>query len=537
MKKIIVLLALVFLCTSLFAQAWKAYPNTTPNSLLTFPQDEGWHTDEPIEWWYTNAHVVGQNSGHEYTIMMTFFRYDTLGLNGFRILNIANETTGKFKTGTAFMLYPVMATDHLEIEGNKFGGTPERWYTKKDSLGNLRPFQYKIESSGSLVGSIDLDYDAFKPPLIVADSGYLNQGVTNYTYYYSQTGMNVSGHLSFDGIDEPVTGIGWIDRQYGNFNPSTGEAYEWFCLQLSNGMDINLWNIFTKEETIPKSPEYRILAMYIDENTSKTISDFKIERPKFAYTSATNNCYANKWHLTSDTMDIDLLITLNNKDSEVLVPFPFLEGGTKIEGTIQGQAVTGKGFAELLHRYTNPEMTFTAPNASWTYTQPITWQLLNVDDGRPITYDLWTSFDEKATFTKIASGLTDTTFLWDADGYSKDSDVRYWFKLVGYSVDSVLMDSIITPESYTLEPVATENPLLAQKMTISPNPAVNSLNISCDCEGQAQLLDLSGQNVLATFSLRKNQVEHLDISKLPVGQYLILGTVEGQVFSKRWVKL
>ena len=533
MKKFTLLFVFLLLGQLLFAQAWKTYPNHSSGSLLTFPQDEGWHTGEPIEWWYTNAHLTGQNTGHEYTIMMTFFRYDTLGLNGFRILNIADETTGEFKSGTAFLTYPVMATDHLEIEAKKLVGT-ERWYTKKDSTGNLLPFQYKIESAGLVVGSIDLDYDAFKPPLVVADSGYLNQGITNYTYYYSQTGMNVSGTISFNGTQEPVSGIGWIDRQYGNFNPNTGEAYEWFSLQLSNGMDFNLWNIFTDEGTIPNNSEYRILAMYIDEQTSKTISDFKIERPKFAYTTATNNCYANQWHLTSDTMDIDLLITLNSKDSEVLIPFAFLEGGTRIEGTIQGQSVTGKGFAELLHRYINPKMAFTLPT-TWTYHEPITWQLQNKDEGRPITYDLWMSSDDQASFAPIASGLTDTSFLWDAAGLP--TDAHYWFKLVGYSSDTTLIDSVVTAQSYTLEPVSNKDIQLAQKITIRPNPATDLLNVSCKNDGKGQLMDLSGRHVIANFSLRKNELQTIDVSELPAGQYLIIVQVEGQSLYKKWIKL
>ncbi len=536
MKKHLLVLLLTFAVSSLFAQAWKTYPNNPANSLLTFPQDEGWHDQEPIEWWYTNAHVVGQNTGHEYAIMMTFFAYDTAFIDGFRILNISDETTGEFKSGTAFRKYPVMAKDHLEIKStNLLGLGEEQWYTKTDATGALLPFQYRIESHG-LPGAINLDYDAFKPPLIVADSGYLEQGIVNYTYYYSQTGMNITGDITFNGVTEPVVGVGWIDRQYGSFDPSTGEPYEWFSLQLSNGMDFNLWNVFTAENTIPKDSKYRILAMYIDENTSQTISDFNIERTKYAYTSATNNCYANQWHLTSDTLDIDLMITLKSKDDEVLVPFAFLEGSTIIEGTIQGQAVTGKGFAELLHRYEPPNMTFTAPIATntWGVNQPIAWQLNNPDEGRFVKYDLWVKQQNMSGYIQVAAGLTDTSFLWDAAGFPSD---LYWFKVVGYSVDGTLKDSIETDQAYALYPLAVSAPVLAQKIKINPNPATTSIEITCDCAGKAQLMDIEGKEIISTFPLRKNAHQVIDISQLQKGTYLISVETDGQVFSRKWVKV
>lgn len=538
MKKYLTFALFLLVLSSSFAQAWKNYPNTPPNSLLTFPQDEGVHPDEPIEWWYTNAHLVGQNTGHKYTIMMTFFAYDTSFVDGFRILNIKDETTGVFKTGTGFLVYPTMATDHLEIKATQLlTGDSEQWYTKKDSLGNFLPYQYRIESHG-LPGAINLDYDAFKPPLIVADSGYLDQGVVNYTYYYSQTGMNVTGEITFEGTTEPVTGLGWIDRQYGNFNPNTGEAYEWFSLQLSNGMDFNLWNIFTAEGTIPENAEYRILAMYIDENTSKSISDFKIERPRYAYTTASQNCYANQWHLTSDTFDIDLMITLQSGDDEVLVPFAFLEGSTEIEGTVQGQPVTGKGFAELLQQYANPDMAFTAPLTTnvptWNVGTPISWHLANPNEGRPLKYDVWVKQQGLSEYTQVATELTDTSFLWDHAGFPADA---YWFKIVGYSTDKTLIDSIETDQAYVLYPLAVTDPSLAQKMKISPNPAVNSIEVTCDCNGSAKMMDIQGKETLATFSLRKNSTQEIDVTGLTEGTYLILVETEGHIFSKKWVKV
>ncbi len=96
-------------------------------------------------------------------------------------------------------------------------------------------------------GGITLDATSRKRPLIPGGDGLFDQGATSYTYYYSLTDILLEGSLSFEESSEEISGTAWIDRQYGSFNPNTGEAYEWFYLQLSNGMDLNIWNLFTPE--------------------------------------------------------------------------------------------------------------------------------------------------------------------------------------------------------------------------------------------------------------------------------------------------
>ena len=62
--------------------------------------------------------------------------------------------------------------------------------------------------------------------------------------------------------------------------------------------------------------------------------------------------------------------------TEVQLPFRFFEGATTISGTIDGQAVTGIGFAELLHAYEDPDIEITSPAGGvYDTSVPISWQL------------------------------------------------------------------------------------------------------------------------------------------------------------------
>ncbi len=251
---------------ALEGQAWKVYPYTPEGSLISFPVDEGWHSEEAIEWWYIAGHLEGTESGTPYSFMLTYFYYpeDTLGFSfdGFRILNISNDLTGEFHTETMVLNYVDLATDHLHIDARLLNFVNEYWVHKEEGDDTLIPFEYELSASAGANG-ITLSTVSQKAPLIPGGDGLFNQGAESYTYYYSLTESLVEGTLTFEGNNETVTGSAWIDRQYGTFNPHTEEKYEWFFLQLSNGMDLNIWNLFTPDKQLPDDSAYRhIIGVY-----------------------------------------------------------------------------------------------------------------------------------------------------------------------------------------------------------------------------------------------------------------------------------
>jgi predicted secreted hydrolase len=511
------------------AQSWKSYPHHQAGSLLTFPDDEGWHPGEIVEWWYANLHLTGAISGDEYTVMYSYFYYPTFVSDGFRILNLSNETDGIFYDETLPCNYTAISQTHLELEAAVFLGGMERLETKKDSAGMLMPFQYHL-SANAANGGVDLDFDALKPPLMVGDSGYLIQGDGKYTYYYSQTNLAVSGNLTFDGFTEPVTGVAWMDRQYGQVNPSTGEQYEWFSLQLSNGMDMNIWNIFTPDNRVPDTSTYRICSVWVDDSTDYTTSHFDMERLKFDFTPDNLRCYARQWHFTDTANQVDLMMTTLNGDNEVQLPFRFYEGNMSVSGTIQGQPVTGIGFAELLHSYSHPDIDILMPSGggNWDGSQPVVWQLQNPDDAMNVAYDLSLSLDNKASFNYLAQGITDTSWTWDISGIPFGASA--WLRVAGYSADTTLFGMADTDLAFIVTDV--DGIPDAALLSVFPNPTGRFLKVSLKnpLSGQAdfRLLDALGREWVN----RRLFVDHgevlLDLSALPAGSYFLeVKTAEG----------
>ena len=497
------------------SQDWKSFPYTAPGSKITFPVDEGRHPEEPIEWWYTSGHLTGKTSGKSYSFMLTYFHYPASTFDGFRILSLMDDATGTFYKDTRPVNYTQLSTTQLDIQASVYTGGNESWMNLTNN-GKLLPFEYSIKAHDSKV-ILDLTSVATRRPLILDDDGYLEQGLSNYTYYYSLTRDKVGGKLTLNGIMEEVEGESWIDRQYGNFNPLTAENYEWFHVQLSNGMDLNLWNIFTADNKIPDTKKYRILAAYVNENTQYTMSDFTIERLGFNYMPDSSRCYASMWRMKSPKNNIDLTIITKHNNTEIEWPFRFYEGATDVTGTVNGLSVTGFGFAELLHHYEKPVIEIKEPQKEiYDISKPIVWQLLNPDEGRAITYNLEYSVDDKASFQPIVKGIVDTSYQW-INPTLLDAR-KIWFRITGKSVDNKLTGTAISPQSLK---VVIRKPDAAQ-LKLYPNPVSDILTIEPSFQMDnppARILNSGGEFVQ---ELKRNSLGNfIDVSNLPRGVYFL----------------
>ncbi len=527
-----------YTCTK--AQSWKNYPYHEAGSALTFPRDEGYHPGEVVEWWYTNAHLTGDSTGTDYAFMFTYFYYPALGFDGFRIFELSNENTGDFLTESTPCHYTTIDTSKLHIVANTgiTGTGHEEWKTL-DSSGILRPFEYHL--SGSMANaSFDLTYKAVKRPLMVGGTGFLYEGITGYTYYYSQTGLEATGTMTMNGVTETVHGISWIDRQWGQFNPNNGEQYTWMSLQLSNGMDLNLWNIFNAQAQIPDTSTYRFCTVYLSDSTHTTFSNFTLERLKYTYTPSNQTCYDQKWRLTYG--NTDLILTATHVNNEVTFPIRFFEGNMQIEGTIDGQAVTGVGYVELLHSFKNPQVAITSPvpNAGWDGSTAVSWQLQNPDDGRPVWYDLSVSTDSQSTFTPIANHLTDTDFVWSP---SLPIGTQGWFRVKAYSIDTTLVSTVTASGPFIFGVTGIHEIIEGNTVSVFPNPfnkeTTLGYSLSAPANVQLDIINVNGELVKRFDATHQGTGQHQFIwntINTPAGVYYYRLSVNDNVLNGTMVR-
>ncbi len=516
---------------NLSAQEWKTYPYNPENSIISFPKDEGLHTNEKTEWWYTFAKLKGKETGNDYTVMFTFFYRDTLFFDGLRIFNISNETTKEFFHDAKPVNYNTNSVDYLNIEAKIYGqNRVETWKTKADSNGILIPFNYKLKAKAAF-GAINLDYNVIKRPLILADSGFLYQGSKNYTYYYSFTEIEVNGELTLNGITEPVEGIAWFDKQYGNFHPEVEEKYEWLSLKLSNGIDINTWEIFNKDFQVPQTPDYKQFNCYIDDNTSLNTYDFKIERLDYFYSPDSARVYCKKFLLTEPKLDLNLEVEISNPNCEPSYPFNFYEGPLKIKGKVGDENITGFGFGELLHTYNKQAIEFKYPNTKWNRDSLIKWSISNPDFGRPVTYDLYSrTFNTK--YILIDSTLTDTSYTVAPSDFSQDS--LYQFLLISSSPGNFFKDSISTEFYMPISVFEENNSDIKVFPTIFSNSIIVERESTIPSENTNIVIVSDINRIILKKRLKMNSSRmKLYFNNLPDGLYVIYVSDRGIVYSKK----
>ncbi len=262
------------------------------------------------------------------------------------------------------------------------------------------------------------------------------------------------------------------------------------------------------------------MAVYKDSLNQFTTYNYKIERLAYYYMPDSLRCYSQKWKLTSPDENIDLIITTLHNNSEVFLPFRFYEGATTITGTVNGIAVTGEGFSELLHSYEKPDIAFTNPTeGQWDSSTPVTWQLNNPDNGRPLKYDLSYSIDQKLSFTTIQQALTDTFYYWNDPPISVGDSC--WLKITAYSIDTTLVSYAISPKVSVI--TSMSEPSGNELILLYPNPTNQILTIELKkkyAQVNYQIIDIKSHLILQKQAITENKIT-VDVSNLKPGMYYI----------------
>lgn len=271
----------------------------------------------------------------------------------------------------------ILASNGCEDNGTNANEPPssDHWYTKSDGQ-NLLPFQYNLSVAGYSKQDhqpmqLSVDMDCQKKPLIVGGTGLVTIGKDGFSYYYSLTRVAVVGTLTVHGIQEIVSGIAWVDHQWGNFsnpNPppySLSVSIEWFSIKLDDNREIltcDTWDIITGEKFVQSLSGMN----YVNgQGNLELLKEYKII-PISYWNDANDQCiFANKWRITEKSKSINLTVipvfqeqVIRIDGSHLIIEYLlskifynsyFWEGDCIVSGTINGQNVHGKAYVELTH--------------------------------------------------------------------------------------------------------------------------------------------------------------------------------------------
>ncbi|XHH08912.1 MAG: lipocalin-like domain-containing protein [Candidatus Bathyarchaeia archaeon] len=346
------------------------------NGKITFPRDEGFK-GTPFDWWYITFHFITESK--------KLFSYTLVYLHKEGLCNrqtsITDEETKLFfwemKKGEF-----TVKRDLLDLIYWNKNGDRDYWRQKDGLL-----FSYDLFTETSNRFKLNVTLTANKPPVVHGDGGIVTMGDGGKSYYYSFTDLAVNGTFTFDGVTERISGVAWIDRQWGSWDISGFDGWEWFALQLNDNTEIMLYLIFDREK---ESRLCQSLTVVFKDGTFVNIDDpdqFELKNlgywkvnykklPLFVQKYFLKSYLSSGWRLTIPLYDFDLYIFPIVKNQRI--GYGTWEGSCRIIGRHNGAKINCVSTVELTHIYVYPIQVKLIKNLLHRFTLPISKPLRKI---------------------------------------------------------------------------------------------------------------------------------------------------------------
>ncbi|MDQ2662847.1 MAG: carotenoid 1,2-hydratase [Candidatus Eremiobacteraeota bacterium] len=227
---------------------------------FSFPRDHGSHPGYRSEWWYFTGHLRAPD-GHRFGYELTFFRLAIGEAARVRLRGrsawhgtqlypahfaITDERSGRF------VHYEVLAREALDQGGASQSGL--NVHVRDWSLRGTSPFRLR---AGNATDAITLVASSAKPVAIHGHGGVSRKGpcASCNSHYYSYTRLRTFGTLVASGRRYHVTGVSWMDHEFGSDELSKDEVgWDWFSVQLADGRELMLYRLRKRDgSTVPQS--------------------------------------------------------------------------------------------------------------------------------------------------------------------------------------------------------------------------------------------------------------------------------------------
>jgi len=331
-----------------------------------WPQDHASHPGYQSEWWYYTGHLqtaTGRTFGYE----LTFFRFglrpgdpqpaatqsrwrgnqlfpahfaitDEAGKTFFYDVRFAREALNMGGASTTSL---DVHADDWTLRGKPVAGKP--WLE--------RMVLHARDDGPRGVNAIDLVQMPEKPPAIHGHGGVSRKAgcLSCASHYYSYTRLRTAGTLVFEGRRFAVTGLSWMDHEFGSAELRSDQAgWDWFSLQLADRRELMVYLLRQKDGS--RTPESSGSLIEPDGSVRYLASDaFSVASTGTWKSPHTGATYPSGWRVRVPGEKIELTLQPTVSDQELAVA----SGGVSYwEGSVvAGDPNTGKplgvGYVEL----------------------------------------------------------------------------------------------------------------------------------------------------------------------------------------------
>ena len=312
-------------------------PDPPAEAMVQLPEDEGPHTNG-LEWWYFNGHLASED-GHDFSYhYVTFQSMLPPGITTrLAQLSLADHTNG------LHVVHEEAALPVVESMSGKFD-VPVGDLAMS---GNGEVYHLTF---GTGDYAVELEAISQRPAVLHHGTGLVDLDIAGKTYYYSRTRLETSGTVSVAGVSVAVTGLSWMDHQWGDFT-TQNIGWDWLSLNLDDDSDLTVSLVWDRESREPISS----YGTYVPADSPAVHlpgSDISLS-PTGSWTSSANGAvYPMNWHLSVESLGLELALTPTSEEAEFAltsyVPIIYWEGSVRANGTKRDSPVTGQGFVEMV---------------------------------------------------------------------------------------------------------------------------------------------------------------------------------------------
>ncbi|HYL80958.1 MAG TPA: lipocalin-like domain-containing protein [Candidatus Acidoferrum sp.] len=324
-----------------------------PGYQFTFPRDQFSHDDYRTEWWYYTGHLRTQGND-VYGYQVTFFRSGVAEAQ-------ANPSRWAAKNlyMAHFALSDIPRRSFQYFERVNRGGLGQAGASEKEFHVWIGDWQVSRDGAAQHLQAkegetaADLRLVSQKSPVIHGENGISQKGAGrgHASHYYSMTRLKTEGTLTVRGKSMPVTGLSWMDHEFGSAQLSSDQVgWDWFSLQLDDGTEVMLY-LIRKTDGRP-DPFSAGTWVGIDGRTAHLRQqDFSVEVLDRWKSPRSGGLYPMQWRLDAPPLGLKLTVAPVFPDQELdtarSTQVIYWEGAVTAEGTAQGRPVKGRGYVEM----------------------------------------------------------------------------------------------------------------------------------------------------------------------------------------------
>ncbi len=367
-------------------------PDLTGFSLATqprefeFPRDHGPHPDFRHEWWYLTGNLTSP-AGERFGFELTFFRIaltpapapapapasapalaptvarptgaaPTVAAPTVAAPTAASTTSSPWRTRQIYVA-------HFAITDVSRGVFRFAQKYERDALGlsgaAAEPFHVWLDDWQMGGGprwsvhaqqqdyELNLEVQALTAPILNGDGGLSvkSSQAGAASYYYSIPRVTVRGQITRERTPVPVTGIAWLDREWGSGSLGSTEAgWDWFALQLDDGSALMFYALRNQDG----SREPHSAGTWVDAaGSAHPLSSHDVEIEVGAHwTSPRGGRYPSQWRVRVPSLAFDVDVKPVLPDQELGTKPNYWEGAVDVSGVHSGNKTAGRGYVELV---------------------------------------------------------------------------------------------------------------------------------------------------------------------------------------------